>query len=115
MSESTVHLTATLTGGGEMDYTITMVRDGIGWKVSAVTPVYLSQPDGAQDDSDTGADAPADTTTDVVAHDDAVDGAEGTAATSGTDSDSADATSPEEPATPADPGATGSDAAAATE
>ena len=43
MSESTVHLTATLTGGGEMDYTITMVRDGIGWKVSGVTPEYRSQ------------------------------------------------------------------------
>lgn len=43
MSESTVHLTATLTGGGEMDYTIAMVRDGIGWKVSGVTPEYRSQ------------------------------------------------------------------------
>ncbi|MBM6675185.1 tetratricopeptide repeat protein [Olsenella uli] len=116
MMESTVYVTATLSSGGQQDYTIDMTRDGIGWKVSAVTPVYLSQPDGAQDDSNDNADAPADTTTDVVAHDDAVDGAEGTDATSGTDSDSADATiSPEEPAAPANADATGSDAAAATE
>ncbi|WP_455136194.1 tetratricopeptide repeat protein [Thermophilibacter sp.] len=42
MSTSTVTLTATLSGGGEQDYTIEMVRDGIGWKVSSVEPSYLS-------------------------------------------------------------------------
>ena len=43
MTESTVHLTATLSAGGEMDYTLTMRRDGVGWKVSEVTPEYRSQ------------------------------------------------------------------------
>ena len=43
MTESTVHLTATLSAGGEMDYTLTMRRDGVGWKVSDVTPEYRSQ------------------------------------------------------------------------
>ncbi len=43
--ESTVYLTASLSSGSEQDYTIEMVRDGIGWKVSDVTPVYLSQSD----------------------------------------------------------------------
>ncbi|WP_455139738.1 tetratricopeptide repeat protein [Thermophilibacter sp.] len=42
MSTSTVTLTATLAGGGEQDYTIEMVRDGIGWKVSSVEPTYLA-------------------------------------------------------------------------
>ena len=53
MMESTVYLTATLAGSGQQDYTIEMTRDGIGWKVSAVTPVYLSQDDEqpATDDS----------------------------------------------------------------
>ena len=43
MTESTVHLTAKLSAGGEMDYTVTMRRDGLGWKVVDVTPEYRSQ------------------------------------------------------------------------
>lgn len=43
MSSSTVRATATLSGGGTQTYTIQMVRDGIGWKVISVTPVYASQ------------------------------------------------------------------------
>ena len=49
MTKSTVYLTASLSSGGEQDYTIELIRDGIGWKVSAVTPVYLSQDDDATD------------------------------------------------------------------
>lgn len=43
MTESTVQLTAKLSAGGEMDYTVTMRRDGLGWKVVDVTPEYRSQ------------------------------------------------------------------------
>ena len=43
MTSSTVFATASLAAGGEQDYTIELVRDGIGWKVSSVTPVYASQ------------------------------------------------------------------------
>lgn len=43
MTESTVYVTATLSAGGEQDYTIEMVRDGIGWKVTSVTVEYASQ------------------------------------------------------------------------
>lgn len=43
MTDSTVYLTATLSAGGEMDYTVSMRRDGVGWKVVEVTPEYRSQ------------------------------------------------------------------------
>lgn len=43
MNESTVYLTATLAEGGEQDYTVTLTRDGISWKVTNVTPEYASQ------------------------------------------------------------------------
>lgn len=43
MDSSTVYATATLANGGTQDYTIEMVRDGIGWKVSSVTVSFLSQ------------------------------------------------------------------------
>lgn len=42
MRTSTVTATATLSAGGTQSYKITLVRDGIGWKVSAVTPLYAS-------------------------------------------------------------------------
>lgn len=42
MSESTVYLTATLATGGEQDFTIKLVRDGISWKVSDVQTTYAS-------------------------------------------------------------------------
>ncbi|OUO60958.1 tetratricopeptide repeat protein [Olsenella sp. An270] len=51
MTQSTVYLTASLSSGGEQDYTVEMVRDGIGWKVESVTPVYLSQDADESDDS----------------------------------------------------------------
>ncbi len=43
MSDSTVYLTANLATGGEQDFTIKLVRDGIGWKVSSVETTYASQ------------------------------------------------------------------------
>lgn len=78
MMESTVYLSASLSSGGEQDYTIEMTRDGIGWKVRSVTPVYLSQDsasstddgadgsaatDGSATDASTGSDSAADAST----------------------------------------------------
>lgn len=60
MTSSTVYLTATLAEGGEQDYTVELVRDGIGWKALSVTPTYLSQGDGSAADP---ADESDDTTT----------------------------------------------------
>ncbi len=42
MSNSEVMVTATLAEGGEQSFTISLVRDGIGWKVSDVQPVFVS-------------------------------------------------------------------------
>lgn len=42
MTSSTVHVVATTSQGGEQRYTIEMLRDGVGWKVSQVTPEYAS-------------------------------------------------------------------------
>ena len=47
MTSSTVIVSASLPSGGEQDYSIEMTRDGIGWKVSSVTPVYATQSDNA--------------------------------------------------------------------
>jgi tetratricopeptide (TPR) repeat protein len=43
MTASKVLVSATLSGGGSQTYTISMVREGIGWKVSNVTVTYPSQ------------------------------------------------------------------------
>ena len=43
MSSSKVLVSAMLAEGGSQTYTISMVRDGIGWKVSNVTVTYPSQ------------------------------------------------------------------------
>ena len=43
MNESTVHVVAKLSGGGEQQYTVNMVRDGISWKVVSVNTEYSSQ------------------------------------------------------------------------
>lgn len=42
MSNSEVTVTATLAEGGEQSYTFSLVRDGIGWKISDVNPVFVS-------------------------------------------------------------------------
>ena len=71
MTQSTVYLTASLSSGGEQDYTVEMVRDGIGWKVESVTPVYLSQ--DADESDDTVAPDPSDESQDVDSASDAAD------------------------------------------
>ena len=43
MNETTVHVVAKLSGGGEQQYTVNMVRDGISWKVVSVNTEYSSQ------------------------------------------------------------------------
>lgn len=43
MAASTVFATANLSQGGEVSYTIDLVRDGISWKVSAVQTSFSSQ------------------------------------------------------------------------
>ncbi len=42
MRDSEVNVTATLAEGGERSYVVTLVRDGIGWKVSEFTPAFVS-------------------------------------------------------------------------
>ncbi len=55
MASSTVLATATLSAGGTQQYKIEFVRDGIGWKVSAVSAVYASQNGASTTVSSTGA------------------------------------------------------------
>lgn len=43
MEETTVHVVATLSAGGEQQYTLHMVRDGISWKVTSIDTTYSSQ------------------------------------------------------------------------
>lgn len=52
MTDSTVHLTAKLSAGGEQDYVISMRRDGVSWKVVDVTPEYRSQDQTGTDTTD---------------------------------------------------------------
>ena len=67
MTESTVTLTATLGSGLDQDYTLMMVRDGLGWKISDVEADYLSTVDDSSsldeselDDSDALDEEPTD-------------------------------------------------------
>ena len=67
MTESTVALTATLGSGLDQDYTLTMVRDGLGWKISDVEADYRSTVDDSSsldeselDDSDALDEEPTD-------------------------------------------------------
>ncbi len=55
MTESTASVEVTLAGGGVQDYTVTFVRDGIGWVVSGLTLDFDSLDDGS-DTSDDVAD-----------------------------------------------------------
>ena len=43
ISSSKVYVTATLAQGGTQDYTVDLIRDGISWKVTAVSASYASQ------------------------------------------------------------------------
>ncbi len=56
MSSSTVSLTATLSQGGTQDYVVSLVRDGIGWKVSNVQLSFQSLTSSSTD-SNSGASA----------------------------------------------------------
>ena len=85
MTDSTVYLTAALAGGGEQDYTIELVRDGISWKVSSVTPSYLSQ---GETDAPAEGDAASDEGS-TSEGDAAADGADAQGDASQTDSDTA--------------------------
>ncbi|WP_322155752.1 tetratricopeptide repeat protein [Paratractidigestivibacter sp.] len=51
--ETTVHLVATLSGGGQQQYTVSMVRDIISWKVTSVSTEFASE--DASDAADTTA------------------------------------------------------------
>ena len=43
LNSAHMYVTATAEGGGEVPYDITLVRDGIGWKISNVTLYFTSQ------------------------------------------------------------------------
>lgn len=45
MASSEVLVTTSLASGGTQDYTVTLVRDGLGWKVTGVTLTYASASD----------------------------------------------------------------------
>lgn len=71
MQENTVLAAVTLEGGGVQNYEVSLVRDGIGWKVAAVKAVYASQ-DGqtaviSNKDSDGSADGSAASSDDAAA------------------------------------------------
>lgn len=53
MNDSSVLVTATLSAGGEQSYLVTLVREGIGWKVDGVTVEYPAL-DGLDPEIDTG-------------------------------------------------------------
>ena len=60
MTESKALVTATLSAGGEQSYQVSLVRDGIGWKVSNVTVEYPAL-DGGVATIDNGTALPAET------------------------------------------------------
>lgn len=61
MSKSTVMATATLSAGGEQSYKISLVRDGVTWKVKSIAPVYASGDGKDASVSDTSTSAAATT------------------------------------------------------
>ena len=64
MNESTALVTATLSAGGEQSYLVSLVREGIGWKVNGVTVEYpaLDGDQAALDDGTAEADVDAEVT-----------------------------------------------------
>ncbi|MDO4805663.1 MAG: tetratricopeptide repeat protein [Coriobacteriales bacterium] len=52
MSTSSVQVSATLEEGGERSYEISLVRDGIGWKVSNFEPALINKTDETKTESD---------------------------------------------------------------
>ena len=66
MTESSALVTATLSAGGEQSYKVSLVRDGISWKVDGVTVEYPAL-DGGAPAIDNGTAAPIETTQEVPA------------------------------------------------
>ncbi len=85
MTESSVLVTATLSAGGEQSYRVSLVRDGLGWKVDGVTVEYPAL-DGGEPAIDTGEPGEAEATDAGEADAEATDGGE--AADDGTDTTS---------------------------
>lgn len=85
MTESSVLVTATLSAGGEQSYRVSLVRDGLGWKVDGVTVEYPAL-DGGEPAIDTGEPGEAEATDAGEADAEATDGEtadDGTDTTSG--------------------------------
>lgn len=74
MTKSTVFATAQLREGGEQNYTIQLVRDGLSWKVVDVATVYLSQ-DGQTPMITTTGFVPTETETEVEGEGEQAEGA----------------------------------------
>lgn len=62
MTSSTVYLTATLSQGGEQDFTVQMVRDGVSWKVTDVSVSYVSQSSDSSSSVSSGTTSATETT-----------------------------------------------------
>jgi tetratricopeptide (TPR) repeat protein len=101
MTESTVLATVTLADGGEQEYQLEMVRDGLSWKITSVELVYDSQAEGTKvtsgstsstsDSSSVSDEASSDTTSSTDATStDASTATDSTDTTTSTDSTSSD-------------------------
>lgn len=84
MNESTVLVTATLSAGGEQSYQVSLVRDGIGWKVDGVTVEYPALDGGEATIDNAGEDSVDVTTDDADGSGDTVDEEGGEEADDGT-------------------------------
>ena len=92
MTESTVALTATLGSGIEQDYTISMVRDGLGWKISDIEADYRSAIDDTNTDAlvEDNTDSSLDADVDSDANGTVDEGSEVTSDQGGTSQDATD-------------------------
>ncbi len=86
MSTSEVQANATLEEGGERTYNITLVRDGIGWKISSFEPAFVS----------TSGSAVADGATTESSSDQQAETAEGEQAAPATEAEPAESEQPAE-------------------
>ena len=84
MNESSALVTVTLSAGGEQNYEVSLVRDGIGWKVTGVTVIYPAL-DGQEAALDTGEAETAEETGDQSAEESGEQSAEGDEGTSSTE------------------------------
>ena len=84
MNESSALVTVTLSAGGEQNYEVSLVRDGIGWKVTGGTVIYPAL-DGQEAALDTGEAETAEETGDQSAEESGEQSAEGDEGTSSTE------------------------------